>query len=38
MGRRARRSLSGRVREAWREITLAARGLNVLIETPEKSA
>ncbi len=24
--------------ETWREITLAARGLNVLIETPQKSA
>jgi len=24
--------------ETWRKITLAARGLNVLIETPNKSA
>jgi hydroxycarboxylate dehydrogenase B len=24
--------------ETWREITLAARGLNVLIEAPNKSA
>ena len=24
--------------ETWREITLAARGINVLIETPQKSA
>ena len=46
MGRRARRSLNGAQRlkegaideETWREIAVAARGLNVLIEAPNKTA